>query len=131
MLPRPLKLQPNVNPPNLGSQTLRLQKGAAPFTMYFEWLLHARIEEKRQRQTNSYSPVLFIFGLEGFLVKLQELYFPAPRVGFTHCLTTAALPTPQKFLSIWKLFKLKMLDFSGRTRASNSILTPATYMPPG
>ena len=30
-----LTSQPHVNPPNLGSQTLRLQRGAAPFTFLF------------------------------------------------------------------------------------------------
>ena len=36
-----------------------------------------------------------------------------------------ALTTPQKASSFWKLFQLKMLDFSDRTRTGNSILTSA------
>ena len=40
--------------------------------------------------------------------------------------STAALPCPQKVLSIQKLIELKTLDFSDRARTVVSILTSAT-----
>ena len=39
--------------------------------------------------------------------------------------STAALPTPQRVLPIWKLVELKMPDFSDCTRTGISILTSA------
>ena len=66
--------------------------------------------------------------LKGFWWQLpQGPYFPyhwAPMLALCLDWSTAALPTPQKVLSNWKLFKLKILDFSYRKRTGISILTP-------
>ena len=54
--------------------------------------------------------------------------FPSPqatRLALRLDCSTAALTTPQKVLSIWKLVELKMLDFGDRTRTGISILTSA------
>ena len=48
---------------------------------------------------------------------------PSNHMGFLPDCFTAALTTPHKVLSIWRLVELKMLDFSDCQKTSNSILT--------
>ena len=72
--------------------------------------------------------IFLFFGLEGFWGQPQGPNFPSPwaimLVLRLDC-PTAALTTPQKVLSLWRLVELKMLDFSDRTRTGISILTSA------
>ena len=69
-----------------------------------------------------------LFGLEGFWGQPLGPNFPSPQANMLalrlDC-STAALATPQKVLSTWKLVELKMLDFSDRTRTGISILSSA------
>ena len=69
------------------------------------------------------------FGLEGFWGQRQGTNFPSPQATMLalrlDC-STAALTTPQKALSIWRLIELKMLDFSDRSRNGISIFTSTT-----
>ena len=73
--------------------------------------------------------LLAFFGLEGSWGQPQGPNFPSPGATMLtlrlDC-STAALTTPQKDLSFWKLVELKMLDFSDHTRTGSiSILTSA------
>ena len=66
--------------------------------------------------------------LEGYWGQPQVPNFPSPRatmLALRQDCSTAALTTPQKVLSIYRLVELKMLDFSDRTRTGISILTSA------
>ena len=70
----------------------------------------------------------FYFGWEGFWVQPQGpnlLSRWATVLALLLDCSTAALPTPQKVSSIWKLVELKMLDFSICMRTGISILTSA------
>ena len=59
--------------------------------------------------------------LKGRISPLPEATMLALRLDCS----TAALTTPQKVLSIWRLVELTLIDFNDRTRTGISILTSA------
>ena len=75
--------------------------------------LHFTTLKPQKSSINKYYVPFFV--LKGFWGQPQGLDFPSPQATMLalrlNC-STAALTTPQKVLSIRRLVKLKMLDFS-------------------